>query len=329
MGSGNLKYLYLWGMFFCISRLYGQIGPSEQSDPMGHMAKSVKRAQKSVVSVQSFTISSDNVYSRVGSGFIFDSHGLIVTRKSVIHDSDSIVVTMTNRRQYMAWLVDVDPETEVALLKVHVERLTPMTIGQLSELESDSPLAVLGNSIGVFPSVTLGTYQGLGLDDMMLFEGVVPPGNCGSPVLDDRGRVVGVLVGRVFEKEQVYGDIEGKMGAALPIDRVKEAVEFVLRKAEQEKGWVGLTVLDLEAQFAGKGVKITGLTHGGPAERAGLTVGDTIVGFEGKSVPGMDTLKEWVINSEPEEKVAFTLKKGVREITMLVRVGSRIWWKNR
>jgi serine protease DegQ len=292
------------------------------------MARSVRRAQESVVSVQSFELFGENSYSRVGSGFIFDSSGLIVTRKSVIHESDSIVVTLANGRQHLAWLVDVDPETEVALLKIHLNRLNPATMGQPSDLGSNSPLAVLGNSIGVFPSVTLGSYQGMGVDDMMLFEGVVPPGNCGSPVLDERGRVVGVLVGRVFDGEQIYSEESG-VGVALPIDRVKEAVEFVLRKAEQEKGWVGLTVLDLEGPFRRQGVEIMGLTPGGPAERAGLSLGDTIVGFQGKPIYSSDMLKDWVRSSEPEQKVAFTLKKGVREITMLVRVGSRIWWKNR
>ncbi len=311
----------LLSIFSCFIRLQGQT-PGAQNDFHHTMAISIKRAQESVVSVQAFSGTGDEVLWKVGTGFIIDQDGFVATRNSIVQEGDSIVVTLANGRAFPAWMMDFDSTTEMVILKMPVTGLVPLTYGESSGIAENSQLAVLGNSLGVFPSITLGSYRGKGTDGFMLMNGLIPPGNCGSPVLDEAGRLVGVFVGRVDEEN--IKAAEKDMGAVLPAELVKESLYRLLGRMRKELGWVGLTVVDLEGDWSGRGVIVMQLALGGPAQRAGLCQGDTVIGFEGRPVENARDLAEWVKSSMPEQKVSFTLKKGAREISMLVRVGSRL-----
>ncbi len=284
------------------------------------IAEWLKRARSSVVSIQLYVSGEKEGLCRIGSGFVYGQGGWIVTRNSIVQNSDSIVVTFSDGRNSRASVVHCDEMTEVALLKVPFSDLISALIGETSTLDRRSQLIVLGNSLGIFPSVTLGTYEGVRLDGMMQLRITVPAGNSGSPVFDHDGHIVGMLAGRVLEE----GDQEvesGRLGVALPIEMVTEIVDEVLQHVEKGKGWIGLSVIDLDGTQADKGLKVVGLVPGGPAEKAEICIGDTIVGFEGESVPNARELAKWIREIPMSHEIEFTIRKRDGNISRFVEVG--------
>lgn len=287
------------------------------------MAKLVKRAQASVVSVRTFLSECGREWSRVGSGFIYSEDGFIVTRRSVVQSGDSIVVTLADGRSSTVWVVHYDENTEVALLNLPLPNLLPIPMGESSELALQSQLTVLGNSLGVFPSVTLGTYLGRRPDGMLELSCVIPPGNCGSPVLDETGHIVGILAGRV--KRKIKEKEESKMGVVLPIEKVRDTVDKILKHLYKVRGWVGISVIDLEYKVLGRGVRVVGVVPGGPAARAEICTGDTVVEFDGQSIHNAKELADWVKQTSPNHQAVFLVRKGEKEIAHRVRVGAMPW----
>ena len=279
------------------------------------MAELMKRAQASVVTVRAFLSEDGREWIRVGSGFVYDGDGFVVTRRSVVQESDSIVVTFTDGRRTPAWVVYSDDMTEVALLKLPLHGLLPLSLGESSGLAVRSRLAVLGNSVGIFPSMTLGLYLGRRMDGMLGLGVVVPPGNGGSPVLDEEGRVVGILAGRILEEEERDG--ERVMGVALPVEMFRDVLNEVLNQYE-EKGWIGISVVNSEGLEMG--VRVVGVVPGGPAERAGICEGDIIVGFEGGPIHDLGELISRVQDTPPGRRVLFSVRKGERVVSRFVRV---------
>ena len=307
------------GLIISLSSSYSAVGNPQERDT----ARFIKKAQASVVSIRTFVPKSRKGLCRVGSGFIYHKDGFIVTRQSVVDGEDSVVVTLTDGRQETAWVVYRDKATEMALLKLPYDNLRPIPLGKTSRLNSESQIAVMGNSLGIFPSVTLGTFVGMRGDGLLDLSVMVPAGNSGSPVLDENGQLIGILAGRILEFDNQQG--MGKMGIALPVERIREIVNPALESLSRKKGWVGITVVDLEGRHSGKGVRVVDLVSGGPADRAGICLGDTIVGFEEESVRYAHEIAEWVQQSPPDSEIQFTISTGRKEIEKLVRVSPKPW----
>ncbi len=284
------------------------------------IAKWLRKSKSSVVSIQLYHSEQKEGYCRVGSGFVYNPEGWIVTRSSIVQDSDSVIVILSDGRMVQARIVHSDEMTKIALLKVDFSHLVPVSFGKTSLLNKESGLIVLGNSLGIFPSVTLGTYEGLRLDGMMQLRMVVVPGNGGSPVFDHEGHIVGILAGRVLEEKNQDFEL-GNLGVALPIERVTEVVNDVLQHVEEGKGWIGLSVIDVEDNQFDRALKVVGLVPGGPAQKAEICIGDTIVGFEGESVPDAQKLAKMVREMTTSREVEFTIRKRGSELSRFVRVG--------
>ena len=298
---------------------FGIANPQEKDT-----ASFIRKAQASVVSIQTFASKSKKGLCRVGSGFIYNEAGFVVTRQSVVNGGDSVVVTLTDGRQETAWVVYRDEDTEMALLKLPYDDIHPIPLGNASNLKAGSQITVLGNSLGVFPSVTLGTFIGRRADGLLDLGVMVPPGNSGSPVLDESGQLIGILAGRIMESENRQGMI-AKMGIALPVERIREIVDPALLSLSGKKGWIGISVVDLEDRDLGKGVRVVNLVSGGPADRAGICLGDTIIGFEGESVRYAHELAEWVQQSAPDREIQFIISTGGEEMVKSVKVNPKPW----
>ena len=291
-----------------------------------HMAEAVKHAQGSVVTIKAYQSQPKKGFCRVGSGFIYNGDGFIITRGSVVHDGDSIIVAFADGRTSTGWLVYHDSHTEVSIIKTHMDELTPVTLGKSSTLSMESQITVIGNSLGVFPSVTLGTYIGRRSDGMLKLKAMIPAGNSGSPLLDEYGKLVGILAGGILESWSSDASSE-KIGIALPVEKLSSVVDAALHRLKKERGWIGISVVNLDTRDSGYGVRVVGLAKEGPAERAGICVGDTILAFQNKPVRYADELANWVMQSRPDNPIQFRIVRNGNEIIRSVHVRIKPWLK--
>lgn len=281
----------------------------------------LNRAKASVVSVQVYVSHEGEPLLKIGSGFVYDGDGFIITRRSLVQEGDSIVVTLTDGRITNAWIVYNDADTGTALLKIPYDDVSPASLGRSADLLAESAVTILGNSLGTFPSVTMGTFLGMRGDGNLHVDAMVPPGNCGSPVLDELGRVVGLFLGR-----EICGagtrELPEPLGVALPIERVQTETDRVLRHVREGKGWIGITVSKLDGM---SGVRVVRVARDGPTDRAQIAVGDTIVAFEGRPIQGPTDLAKHVRQMPPNREIVFTVLRGGRRDERTVRIGEEPW----
>ena len=318
--------------------------PASPSAQSSEIAAAVRQAQNSVVSIQTFSASADTGCMQVGSGFLFDRR-FIVTRRSVVDGMDSVEIALSDGRTSAAVLLQSDTGTEIAVLEHGLDGVVPIRMGQSANLNSGIQLTVLGNSLGIFPSVTLGRFIGRRPDGLMEIDGNIPPGNCGSPVLDAGGRLVAMIVGR----HQDPANPSRVTGLALPVEDVQKTLNRFQRSLASS-GWIGISVVDLGAEsqsgrgliregrrsenvrpMAGgpvsrgriDGVRVVAVVAGGPADKAKIAVGDTIFRFMGNPVKSARQVAEWVKTLAPNRKITFSIRNGNRESETSVTVAGR------
>ena len=284
----------------------------------------IRRSHEAVVSLRTYLSDGSEIWSRIGSGFLYDRDGYAVTRRCVVEGGDSIIATLADGRCGRAWIVYSDEQSEVALLKLPFNDIVPIAVGRGANLPMYSHVVVLGNAMGVFPSVGMGTYIGLRTDGMMMVEFVVPPGNCGSPVLDGNGKVVGLLMGRMTAPEKGIPR-NTQVGIALPIESVRSVIDEMLALARERRGWVGMSVTDIRGRLRGQAVEVVRLVPGGPTEQAEISVGDTLLAINGESIQNAKILAAKVKKIVPGDEIIFTVRKGGYEFSRTVRVGSLPW----
>jgi S1-C subfamily serine protease len=287
-----------------------------QSDATG---PDLDRAALSTVSIHSMVSEQGRLVSRVGSGFVVE-RGLVATTWNVVENADSIFLTLTDGRTSRTCTLHDDASTGLTLLRMPFEDAPPIEPGGSEELKPSAHLTILGNSLGIFPSVTLGTFSRRAARGLLEINCVIPPGNSGGPVLDARGKLVGMVIGRVH-REQGPEKREDMTGLAVPAEAVVRAVKAFRKQAGEGAGWVGLSVVDLENTDAEKGVRVVRLMPGGPAEQAGISRGDTIVRIDGMPVKNACDVAAKVRKTEPNSPVSFSIQKGKTLLQRQVKVG--------
>lgn len=272
------------------------------------------------MSIRSFYQKNNGIHSRVGTGFVVD-RGFIATRKNVVDKADSIWITLEDGRSSAGVPWYWNSETNLVFLKTDLKELIPLETGSSKGLMVNASLTILGNSLGIFPSVTLGTFAGKRPDGMLEIHCLVPPGNSGGPVLDSNGKLIGMVLGRVH-KEQFVEMPEAIAGIALPVEAVQAAFQQGVKNNKEGTGWIGISVVDLdESRSAGKGVRVIRLIPGGPADLAGIGIGDTLVQAKGCPIQNARQLAKVVQKSEPNSRIVLSLRKGKILIPKQVIIG--------
>jgi serine protease DegS len=284
----------------------------------GVSAIAVRNASLSVLSITTVSRQGHRGWTRVGTGFLCDN-GLVLTRLSVVESSDSIRIALVDGRTVSVRFLVRDADGNAALYLRPVEGLHPIPVGQSARVKPGHPLVILGNSLGVFPSVTMGRLLGRTKGGLMRIGGVIPPGNCGSPVLDRDGRLVGMIAGRVEAKRHP----DPMVGIAVPAERLVPLLDAGLRLVNRDQGWIGLSVLDLPGGRQDAGVRVVDVTKGGPADEAQVMPGDTIVRFLDRPVQNAAQLAEAVRQAGPESDCKFSIRRNGNEIVRSVRIGRR------
>ena len=263
----------------------------------------------------------------VGSGFIISADGYVLTNHHVIDGADDIYVTLADKREFKGRLIGSDKRTDVALVKLEATGLPRMVIGDSARLRVGEWVIAIGSPFGLDNTVTAGIVSAKGRDtgDYLPFiqtDAAVNPGNSGGPLLNTRGEVVGI-------NSQIYSRTGGFMGISfsIPIDEAMRVVEQLKTNGRVVRGRIGVGIAEVTKDVAeplglGKaaGALVRSVESGGPAERAGLEVGDIILRFDGKPVEKSSDLPRIVGNTRPGAKVPVQVwrKGALRDLQVTV-----------
>lgn len=290
-----------------------------------------------------------------GSGFVWDDAGHVVTNYHVVAGRVTQRAKVTIGRSlesYDATLVGADPENDIAVLKVDVEkeRLRTIPLGRSSALVVGQSAWAIGNPFGLDQTLTRGIVSGLGrevksrggqLRNCIQTDAAINPGNSGGPLLDSAGRLIGVNVAIISPSGAFSG-----IGIAIPVDTVRRVVDQIIRDGKVTRPTLGLVVADdaalrqLSKALPGgngaiRGALIREVSAGGPAERAGLRgtsrgmrgteVGDLIVGVNGQSIAGVEDLLGAVEQLAVGDRAEIRFRRGAvgEERTVTVELGER------
>ena len=267
----------------------------------------------------------------LGSGFVWSSDGIIVTNNHVVEGASRIIVNLQDGRQLPAKLLGVDPDSDLAVLRVDDRKLTAAPIGTSSDILIGESVVAVGNPFGLSGTVTTGVVSALGrsvpsqdqtrtFTDFIQTDASINPGNSGGPLLNIEGKVIGINVA-------IYAQAQG-IGFAIPVDRAKKVIQDLLQYGEVHAAWVGAVTatltpeearrLDLKTQ---RGAVVVRVFADSPAEAAGLKPGDVITAVGGKPVDSREAFSTATATLASGATVAVTVDRGGSTRTVNLRAG--------
>jgi serine protease Do len=264
------------------------------------------------------------VRTGLGSGVVITADGYLLTNNHVVENADELKVEIAgNGREFTAKVIGTDPQTDVALIKIEAEGLTPAILGDSSRLHAGDVLLAVGSPMGLEHSVTHGIVSGLGRSELGIIgnpvtgqpgyenfiqtDAAINPGNSGGPLLDALGRVVGLNTA-IETRSGMFAGI----GLAIPINMALSVARDLLRDGKVRRGFLGIEMDQVDASMAdhlglepGLGVMVNSVVADSPAARAGFQEGDAIVEINGQKVVGPAQLRLIVSAHHPGTEVTF------------------------
>ena len=268
----------------------------------------------------------------MGSGFIIESDGYILTNNHVVDGADEIIVALSDRREREATVVGRDPLSDLALLKIDEKKLPTVQIGSSEKLKAGQWVIAIGSPFGFEHSVTAGIVSATGRSlpenngnyvPFIQTDVAINPGNSGGPLLDLDGRVVGI-------NSQIFTRSGGFMGLsfAIPIDVAMEVVEQLKEKGEVSRGWLGVLIQPVDRDLAESfgldrpsGALVSQVFADSPAEQAGLREGDIIVSFNGHLIDLSSDLPHMVGRTPADTKASLEIVRNRKKQTLDVVIG--------
>ncbi|MCF8062281.1 MAG: DegQ family serine endoprotease [Deltaproteobacteria bacterium] len=267
----------------------------------------------------------------LGSGFIIDREGFILTNNHVVANTEEIKVTLSNEAEYPAEIVGRDSKTDLALIRIEPdESLNPLPLGDSDTLKVGDWVVAIGSPFGLGNTVTAGIisakYRRLGqgaYDDFIQTDASINPGNSGGPLLDTSGKVVGINTA-IFSRS---GGSIG-IGFAVPVNMARDLIPQ-LKEGKVIRGWLGVMIQEVTPELAEKldlgteqGALVADVTEGGPADEAGLRRGDVITAFNEEKVEKMNDLPLMVASTPPGTEAVVALVRGGKEMKVEVEIGT-------
>jgi serine protease Do len=269
----------------------------------------------------------------LGSGFVIDPTGYIVTNNHVIAEADEITVRFHDDRELKATLVGSDDKTDLALLKVEPsEPIASLAWGDSDNIRIGDWVLAIGNPFGLGGTVTAGIVsarnrildQGGPYDDYIQTDASINRGNSGGPLFNMAGEVIGV-------NTLIYSNTSGGsvgIGFAIPATMAKNIIAQIREYGRPRRGWLGVRIQTVNDELAeglrlpqAKGALVANVTPGGPAEKAGIKQGDVILKFDGREVNQMRTLPRMVAETPIKKKVDVVVMRQGSELTLQVELG--------
>jgi serine protease Do len=265
----------------------------------------------------------------LGSGFIIDPNGYIITNNHVIKGADEIIVRLSDRRELKAKLIGTDPRSDVALLKIDAKNLPVVKIGNSDKLKAGQWVMAIGSPFGFDHSVSAGIVSAIGRN--LPSENYVPfiqtdvainPGNSGGPLFDLDGEVVGI-------NSQIYSRTGGFMGLsfAIPINVATNVIKQLKAKGKVSRGWLGILIQDINRELAESfgmkepmGAVVLKVLDNSPAEKAGFKIGDVVTEFNGKIINRSSDLPIAVGNTPVGETAKVKVIREGKTIELNVKI---------
>jgi len=274
----------------------------------------------------------ERVQRSLGSGFIVDSQGFVLTNYHVVRGADSILVQMEDGRHAKATPVGAEPAIDVALLHIDMGDLTPAVLGDSEAVEVGEWVLAVGNPFGLSHTVTSGIVSAKGrksadmgmagssYQDFIQTDASINPGNSGGPLVNVAGEVIGINTAIAAAGEGI--------GFAVPINMVKTILAQLKHSGRVVHAWIGVGIRELASDVKKKlgiphGVMVTEIFSDGPAVQTGLRPGDIVVSFNDKPIDGSGELA-WMTNTAGiGNMAALGIRRGRETIVLQVKVAAR------
>jgi serine protease Do len=264
----------------------------------------------------------------VGSGFVMNRDGYILTNNHVVEDAEQIKVKVSNGKEYDGKVVGRDPKTDLALVKIEgPSDLYPLKLGNSDELKVGSWVVAIGSPFGLEQTVTAGIVSAKGrvigsgpYDNFIQTDASINPGNSGGPLINMKGEVIGINTAIIASGQGI--------GFAIPINMAKEIVPQLQEKGHVTRGWLGVSIQEITPALAKsfdlkekKGALVAQVFSGTPAEKAGVEQGDVILEFDGKEVADSKDLPRMVASTPVGKTVTIKLSRNGKILERQVKVG--------
>jgi S1-C subfamily serine protease len=262
-----------------------------------------------------------------GSGFVFTPDGFILTNSHVVHGADGIDVTLPDGRRFEAQLVGDDPDTDLAVVRIHAPNLTAARLGDSRTIRVGQLVIAIGNPYGFQYSVTAGVVSALGrslrtgtgrlIDSVIQTDAALNPGNSGGPLVTSRGDVIGVNTAVIMPAQGIC--------FAIAVNTAKFVVASLIKEGKVRRSYIGVggqnvplhrRIVRFHDLTVESGVLVVSIEANSPAGEAGLRMGDIIVGFGGHPVPGIDDLHKLLTQEKVGVKHPITIIRGAEKLVL-------------
>ncbi|MDQ6629457.1 MAG: trypsin-like peptidase domain-containing protein [Pseudomonadota bacterium] len=269
----------------------------------------------------------------LGSGVIVSPAGYLLTNNHVVDGADDIEVTLGDGRSAKAHTIGSDPESDIAVLKIDLDKLPVIAFGDVDRLEVGDIVLAIGNPFGVGQTVTSGIVSALGrnslginiFENFIQTDAAINPGNSGGALVDVNGNLLGI-------NTAIYSRSGGSLGIgfAIPVSTARQVMDGLIKDGQVTRGWIGVEPRDLTPEIARtldlsvtQGVLITGVVQAGPASVGGLRPGDVVLKIAGTPVTTTPQLLNAVAALKPREAATISVRRGDNALDVKVVVAQR------
>ena len=269
----------------------------------------------------------------LGSGVIVSPDGYLLTNNHVIDGADDVEVLLGDGRSAKARTIGADPESDIAVLKIDLDKLPVIAFGDVDRLEVGDVVLAIGNPFGVGQTVTSGIVSALGrnslginiFENFIQTDAAINPGNSGGALVDASGNLLGI-------NTAIYSRSGGSLGIgfAIPVSTARQVMEGLIKDGQVTRGWIGVEPRDLTPEIAKtldlavtQGVLITGVVQAGPASAGGLRPGDVVLKIGTTPVANTPQLLNAVAALKPRETATISVQRGESALDVKVIVAQR------
>jgi serine protease Do len=268
--------------------------------------------------------------SALGSGFIINETGIVITNNHVIQDSEDIVVRVDGDKEYKAKIIGADPLSDIAVLQIESkEKFIPVKFGDSDKARVGDWVIAIGNPFGFGGTVTSGIIsarnRSLGLsryEDYIQTDASINQGNSGGPLFDMNGNVIGINTAILGQSGSIG------IGFSIPSNSAKKIIDQLVEFGETKRGWLGVRIqvvtkeiADLEKLDEPRGALIASVAEKSPSEKAGIKAGDIILEFDGTKIKEMKELPKIVAQTEVGKTVEVKVWRNKKEISKKIKLG--------